>query len=205
MLKKFIKTVIAVAFLAASTQAQAIDCADPKAFVESVKGDVLNVLNSGASDDEKRTQLDGIFRNITDVNWMGKFVLGRTYNTLTPEQQQQYGPIYADYLSASYVERFKEYNGQTITINQVKPINNDFAVDTTIQRTQKAPIDVTYRVRKVGGCYKVADIIAEGVSLINTQRQEFGSAASRQGFDGLIKSLQDKTQQYKSGAVAPGK
>lgn len=194
MFKKII-TVIAVAIAASSSSAHALDCSEPKAYVDSVKTDVLNVLSSQDSDAQKQAKLDSTFRQVADIDFMAKFVLGRNYSQLTPEQQAQYSKVYADYLTASYVQRFREYNGETVVVNAVKPVNNDFVVDTTINRPSKAPVDVSYRLRKEGGCFKISDIVAEGVSLINTQRQDFNSAFGQRGFDGLIQLLKDKTAQ----------
>jgi len=201
MFKTILKTVFTVTIILTATPAIAADCSDPKAFVTSVKDDVLAILSSQSSDDEKRSKLDADFRQVADTEWMSKFVMGRNYSKLTPEQQNEYAGVYADYLSASYVEKFRQYNGETITINSVKQVNDDTNVDTTINRKDKAPVDVTYRIRKGASCLKVADIVAEGVSLINTQRQDFASVFNSQGYDGLIQVLKNKTQQLNSEAA----
>ena len=197
MFKNILKTVFAVTIIMVSNPASAYECNDPKAFVESVRDSVLAVIKSPASDAEKQTKLDQAFRETADTQWMSKFVLGRNYSKLTPEQQNEYSVVYTDFLSASYVQRFREYNGDVITVNSVKPVNNDSNVDTSIQRPGKGPINVTYRIRKSGECFKVADVVAEGVSLINTQRQDFTSAFSQRGYDGLIQVLKTKTEQLK--------
>lgn len=198
-MKHIFKTVFAVALIMTASNSYAADCADPKAFVTTVKDDVLNVLNSQASASDKRSQLDAKFRTVADTQWMGKFVMGRNYSKLTPEQQTEYAAVYTDYLSASYVDKFRQYNGETITVDNSKPLNDDFNVDTTINRKDKASVNVAYRVRKAEGCFKVEDIIAEGVSLINTQRQDFNSVFNSKGYDGLIDVLKKKTNQLNSG------
>jgi len=199
MFKNILKAVFAVTVILASNPASAIECADPKAFVESVRDSVLAVIKSPASDTEKQTQLDKAFRDTADTEWMSKFVLGRNYSKLTPEQQAEYSKVYTDFLSASYVQRFREYNGDVITVNSVKPNNEDFNVDTTINRPGKAAINVNYRVHKSGNCFKVIDVVAEGVSLISTQRQDFTAAFGQRGYDGLIEVLKTKTAQFNSG------
>lgn len=192
-MKKFYGTVIAVAIALTSTSALALECTDPKGFVESVKDQALVTINSEGSDSEKRAKLDQLFREVADIEWMGKFVLGRSYAKLTPEQQKEYSTVYADYLSNSYVDRFRKYNGQKIEVTQVKPLNSDFVVNTTVDSQDgKQPIAVTYRLRKVGSCFKLADINAEGISLLNTQRQEFTSVVNSRGTDGLLESLKKK-------------
>ncbi len=198
MTKNIKKFALVIAFILSAAPAMAADCSDPKNYVEGVKNDVLAVLNGNADAATKKTKLNAIFLNVADVNFMGKFALGRTYSQLTPAQQKDYMAAYSEYLSASYVDKFKEYNGQNITVTGVKPNGDDFSVETSIEREGKQPIIVTYRLRKAGGCFKVGDIIAEGVSLITTERQDFASVANQKGTDGLIQTLKDKTEQYKN-------
>ncbi len=201
MFKNILKIVFAVTIILACGKAQAYDCSEPKAYVSSVRDAVLGVINGKGSDAEKHSQLNKVFRETADTEWMSKFVMGRNYSKLTPEQQKEYAGVYTDYLSASYVDRFRQYNGEEIVVNSVKPVNSDFNVDTTIQRAGKASVNVTYRIRKAGSCYKVADISAEGVSLINTQRQDFTSSFGSRGYDGLIQLLKDKTQQINNSGA----
>ena len=192
---------LAAALFSVSLNASAaISCADPKAFVEDVKNQVLSVIKSSESDDQKRTTLNSDFRAIADITGMGKFALGRAYASLTPDQEQQYATAYADYMSASYVNRFKKYNGQTITVNSMKPQNANFAVDTTINSQGESPVDVVYVLKSQDGCFKVVDIVAENVSLVNTQRQDFNSVFNAKGFDGLVGLLKQKTDQFNSSA-----
>lgn len=198
MFKNILKIVFTVTMILASGQAHAYDCSEPKNYVTSVRDTVLDVINGQGSDADKHAKLDSIFRETADTQWMSKFVLGRNYAKLTPEQQTEYAGVYTDYLSASYVDRFRQYNGEEITVTGVKPVNDDFNVDTTIKRQGKAPVNVTYRIRKASECFKVGDIVAEGVSLINTQRQDFASAFNGRGYDGLVQLLKDKTKQLNS-------
>ena len=45
---------------------------------------------------------------------------------------------------------------------------------------------------------KVVDVLIDGISLVLTKRNEFAAVARRVGFDGLIDSLQVKTQLSRS-------
>ena len=59
----------------------------------------------------------------------------------------------------------------------------------------KPPVQVDYRVHPAeDGSLKVFDIIVEGVSLITTQRSEFGSVVQNQGIDALIRELTARSQ-----------
>ena len=185
----------ALVCLLTSTSSHAIDCKDPKAFVASVSDDVIKTLETKDSDSVKTTKLNKMFDQIVDSNWMSRFVLGRHWRTINPKQQQEYSKAYHDFLQNTYVVKFKEYTGkEKIQINEMKALeNNNFIVYSEIVTPDKEPVNLAYRVQKTGACYKVNDIVAEGVSLINTQRQDFNSVVNRKGFPALLDLLKEKS------------
>lgn len=195
-MKKLAIYAFAASIAVFSTNSLAADCSAPDKYVGSLSGEVVKVIEGTAADSAKEAQLTAIFKKTVDANFMGKFVLGRNWNTLTPEQQKIYLGKYSEYLVASYVPTFRRYSGEKINVLSSKPMEKagEFSVATSIERDAKQPVLVTYRIRKEGGCYKVTDIVAEGISLINTQRQDFGAVFSRKGYDGLIESLNRKIE-----------
>jgi phospholipid transport system substrate-binding protein len=57
------------------------------------------------------------------------------------------------------------------------------------------PIKVDWRVRELRDHSLVAiDVIVEGVSLVVTQRSEFGSVIERRGMDGLLSELRRRAE-----------
>jgi len=57
------------------------------------------------------------------------------------------------------------------------------------------PLAVDWRVRELDDRSLVAiDVIVEGVSLIVTQRSEFGAVIERQGLDGLLAELRRRAE-----------
>lgn len=192
-IKTFVLT-LALGLCISFSNAAAANCANPQKFVEGLSGDVIKVIESKSSEAGKEAQLTSLFKRNVNTNWMGKFVLGRNWKELTPAQQNKYLSKYSDYLVASYVPTFKKYSGEKITVGSVKQLEKDgeFVVHTTIARPEKESVIVNYRVKKEGACYKINDIVAEGISLLNAQRQDFSSVFSSKGFDGLMESLDRK-------------
>ena len=60
-------------------------------------------------------------------------------------------------------------------------------------------VDLALRVRDVRGEMKIIDVIAAGVSMATTQRQEFASIINNQGIDGLMTSLRAKAASAEAG------
>ena len=57
---------------------------------------------------------------------------------------------------------------------------------------RKQEIAITYRMHKVSDKWMVYDVIVEGVSLVNTYRQQFRSFLRKSSYDVLVKKLREK-------------
>lgn len=186
--------VIAFFSFQGSALAYASNADGAKQFVNQVTEKVMSIAASGKSDSEKLNVLNEIFFETIDTDWIGKFAIGKYWMELNDEQKVNYLKTYRTYISASYVPLFKKYNGQNIIIDEIKNLGNDtfLAVTQIKQPDNKPSIRVEYRLKHSKNTFKVRDIIAEGVSLINTQRSDFSSIMNQGGFDGLIKKLSSK-------------
>ena len=58
-------------------------------------------------------------------------------------------------------------------------------------KIDKQEIQINWRVFKIKDKLIIRDLVVEGLSLAKTQREEFNSILSSNGFDGLIASLND--------------
>jgi phospholipid transport system substrate-binding protein len=172
---------------------------EAKSFVQKTADNTLAIVTDKTlSDDKKEESLDKLFESSVDIKWTAQFVLGHYWNETTPEQKDKYVNVYKAFLIKSYVPKFREYTDQEIIFKAATPEQEaEYMVQTEITNPGKAPIRVDYKVREDKGTYKIFDIIAEGVSMITTQRSDFGSILSRQGVDSLVKKLEEKTASNK--------
>lgn len=166
-----------------------------KQFVQKTADATLAIVSDkSAGDTEKESKLNKLFESSVDIEWTARFALGQHWNDTTDEQKKEYTATYKDYLMSSYVPKFREYTDQDVAIKSVSPDGEgEYLVQTEIINTGKAPIRVDYKIRESKGQYIIFDIIAEGVSMITTQRSDFGSILTRQGVDTLVKKLKEKT------------
>jgi len=77
-------------------------------------------------------------------------------------------------------------------------------VNSTIVGGDAQPISVAWRLRKRADGWRVVDVIAEGVSMAITYRDEYASIIAQEGnFPGLIKRIEtqaaDLARQQKAG------
>ncbi|MCE3233182.1 MAG: mlaC [Rickettsiaceae bacterium] len=165
-------------------------------FVKGISNNAIELIkNKGIDDKQKEAKLTSMFENAVDIKWVAKFVLGAYWNKATEEQRKEYIELHHKFLVNSYVPKFKEYTNQEIKIKKFTDDGNkEYTVETEITQIDKPSISVDYKVREQNGKYSIYDVIAEGVSLITTQRSDFSAILSREGVDGLIKKLREKVK-----------
>ncbi|HYB10510.1 MAG TPA: ABC transporter substrate-binding protein [Alphaproteobacteria bacterium] len=134
-----------------------------------------------------------IVREGFDLELIGRFVLGNSWHTATPEQQQEYQQLFSTWVLNSYARRLGAYKGETFAIVNAQPFaDSDALVETEIKRPDGEPLKAAWRVREIKGQLKIIDVVVEGVSMALTQRQEFASVIQRSGLDGLISELRTR-------------
>jgi len=170
---------------------------DAQAFVEALGNDALRLLVSDSTSDEQRREtLRDLFRRGFDLKTIGRAVLGPHWKQADAEQQAHYLVAFEEFVVTTYAVRLKDYAGETFDVLQERPIDDkDTLVLTRINRPNREPLRVDYRVRRREGEFKIVDVLVEGVSMLTSQRQEFSSVVQRKGVDGLIADLEQRVAQ----------
>jgi phospholipid transport system substrate-binding protein len=166
-------------------------------FVNNKAAEIIKVIESQESKEQKQENLTAIFNKSVDITWMGKFALGKYYRQLDEQKLEEYLSAYKDFLTHTYVSKFTEYNGQSFYIESVKFVSDSqYIVSTKVNNPQNSAeqITIAYRMKENDNDFQIRDIIAEGISLILGQRSEFNSIISKEGIDSLIQRLKNKVK-----------
>lgn len=181
---------IAAAGLALASPAQAADSAAAKGFVDKVATQVLAIVKSNsASKSDKEAKLETLFADKVDINFIGRFVLGKHWRSATPQQQKDYIAAYRPFVLKNYAGKLAKYSGQTYTLKNARADGDASLVTMEIDDPNGQNVLVDYRVKGDGGNFRIVDIAVEGVSLLTTQRSEFNGIVENKGIDGLIDAL----------------
>ncbi len=179
-------------------QAQADQGAKAAAdFVQSLGDKAIATL---ADSKVSKEQTKEIFRQLLNENFdvatIGRFVLGRYWNTATEPQRKEYTDLFERMIVEVYAERFSQYAGESFKVSGAQPAGQrDAVVVSQVLRPNGPPVNVAWRVRaKDGGGYKIVDVVVENVSMSQTQRSEFASVIENNGgkFDALLDALRQR-------------
>ena len=98
--------------------------------------------------------------------------------------RKEYLQLFEDLLVTTHAQRFTNYAGETLKISraEVRGKRDVIVYSTMIRIDAIKPLKIAWRVRgSKSGTYKIVDITVEGISMIQTQRSEFGSFIKKNG------------------------
>lgn len=189
----------AAAFLSGTVRAE-VDAQGAQKFVEKVTSDgIEQIINANVSQAEKDKRFEKLFNSALDLDFIGKFVLGRNWRTATPAQRKAFIQVYRELNVKTWSKRFDEFKGKAFVFTGTTPSSSagHVYVDSTVNMGEGEPAKVKWRVRQEGKSFKIVDIVIENVSLAITARNEYSGFIKNNpgGVDALIKDLQNKVKQ----------
>ncbi len=169
-------------------------------FVQDLSSRAMAAIsNKGLSQEQRTAQYRNILHDSFDMQTIGRFVIGRSWNAASPEQQQEYMKLFEALVTKMYGDRLNFYNGENFVVKSTRPESDqDFIVTSDITHPDgSSPTTVDWRVREKNNKYAVIDVMIEGVSQSLTQRDEYSSIIQRDGgkLDGLLALMRQRLEQ----------
>lgn len=137
-----------------------------------------------------------------DYKYAAYSVLGPHLRKTTIEQRNQFVTAFYEYLINAYGHILLNYNQQTLTIIGNKNFKGKKIINIPVRMQENTGqiTQLNFKLRKntKTGEWKAFDVIAEGVSMLDTKRSEFSSLLQRKGVEELTKLLQEKNSEFSS-------
>ncbi len=136
---------------------------------------------------------------------MTSSAVGRFWRQATPEQQGKLQAEFKTLLVRTYAGALTQVKDQTIGLKPLRaqPGDTEVVVRTEI-RGKGDPIQLDYRLEKLGELWKIYDVNVLGIWLADQYRNSFAQEIGVNGIDGLIKSLADKNAKAAAAPAAKG-
>ena len=199
---------VVLSFFCSGASAQAVDTSSPDVMMKTITSEVLDQLKS-----DKQIQSGNITRitelvnekilPYTDFTRTTRLVMGRNWNTATPQQQKDIVEQFKMLLIRTYSGALAQVRDQQI---QYKPFRmNPDDTDTVVRSvvvSNGSPVELDYRLYKTPDGWRVYDINVLGAWLIQAYQQQFNEQISQHGVDGLLQFLTQRNQQLASGKAS---
>jgi phospholipid transport system substrate-binding protein len=196
---------IALAFLAglAAHAAHAADAPDPTvARVDKFHDALLTTMKQGEA-----LGTAGRFKKLEpevdvafDLAAMTKFTVGPAWAKMTEDEHKSLIAAFRRMTIANYAHNFDVFKGQKFATDpKVEVRGLDRLVKSQVIPEAEKPVNLTYRMREVGGTWKIIDVIYEFVSQLATRRSEFASTVASGGAPALVKKLDELSDKLMAG------
>ncbi len=158
--------------------------AGAETFIDKMANRAIGFLGDDSlSAAAKKKEFRSLLHTNFDMKTLGRFALGRYWNTSSPAQRAEYQRLFETMIVDVYSNRFSEYKGQDLDVRSSR-MEGEKDVNVTsyvVDNNSGQEIQVDWRVRYKDGAYRVVDVIVEGVSMAVTQRSDFSSVIQRGG------------------------
>lgn len=126
-----------------------------------------------------------------DLTEMSKRVLPpQIWNSATPAQRVQFQKEFTKTLIRTYASALTSYQDQVITFFPVRGSQGkSVAVNSEISGSQGQPIQVSYRLLRVGSVWRLYDMSVEGVSMLDSFREQFSDMLAQGNMQQLLQRL----------------
>jgi phospholipid transport system substrate-binding protein len=126
-----------------------------------------------------------------DTEYSARLVLGQYWRTATPEQRQHFINAFYHSLLTNYGSALVDFTADRLKIfpTKVDPDTTRATVRTEVKRDNGDRVSVNYYLRKTPDGWKAWDVVIDGISYVNSYREDFGAQIEQQGIDAVIKRL----------------
>ena len=138
-----------------------------------------------------------------DFQHMTSLAAGRFWHDATPDQQQQLTEEFRSLLVFTYSGALSQVKDQKVVFKPLRanPTDTDVEVRSQVIQARGEPIQLSYRMEKVGAGWKIYDVNILGAWLVESYAGTFSSEIGKSGIDGLIKVLSDKNKRLAVNAA----
>jgi phospholipid transport system substrate-binding protein len=167
---------------------------------EAIRGAVnqgVEILKNVKLDNPKqRTQVIDRLRHIVyplfDFNEMAMRSLGANWRRLSPEQRKEFVSTFTALLEKTYADQIDLYEGQKVVYG-AESIDGNFAqVDSRIIDKNNQTYSVVYRLHRVDNKWRIYDVVAENISLVNNYRSQFNRVIAKSSFEELLRIMKQQ-------------
>lgn len=192
---------VALACGSLALQAQSVNAKQPPAaFIEAVTAQTLDVVKKDkAAQAGDRAAINNLVDQYVlpyvDFEKTTRLAAGRHWRDASAKQR-------ADLVEAFKGTLIRTYSGSLSDVNNLAAINvapfrgdenaNDVVVRSSVIQKNGPAIAVDYRMENTPEGWKIYDLNAEGIWLIQNYRNQFSQVVNQQGIDGLIKTLNNQ-------------
>ena len=133
-----------------------------------------------------------------DYQFAAFMVLGKHFKSVPRDKLSEYVSVFRQYLITTYAVAMGYYDNQEVIFEPEGEFDDkkSVTVRAVVQDPTRPEIKIAFKVRKDSKTneWKAYDMVAEGISMLNSKRSEFESILRQDGIDAVIAIMRDKIE-----------
>jgi phospholipid transport system substrate-binding protein len=117
---------------------------------------------------------------------------GRNWSKMSAAQQKEVIDLLGRLIIRTYAVQLADGERPKVSISQSRQISPDRREIVSTATAAGKSVNIVYRLAPIDGKWKVYDVIAENVSVVNNYRQQFDAHFEKKSADDLIAQLREK-------------
>jgi phospholipid transport system substrate-binding protein len=191
--------IAAVVFAFSLTTMSAALAAVPTEQIRSTVESAIVVLKDPrlkppAKTQERRDQLKKILFARFDFTEMAKRALGSNWRRRTAQEQEEFVALFAELLERAYAEIIESYTDEKIVYIGERLDGSHADVSSKVLTSKGEEYSINYRAHLVNGEWRVYDVVAENISVVNNFRSQFNRVIVNSSYEELVRRLKDKAE-----------
>ena len=163
-----------------------------KATVDNAVALLRESGNTTAAAKDRREQLRQILFARFDFSEMARRALGAHWRRRTATEQQEFVQLFTELLERQYAGIIESYTDEKIVYVGERTDGAFAEVNSKIFTAKGQELSINYKAQFVGQEWKVYDVIAEEISLVNNFRSQFNRVISSSSYEELVRRLREK-------------
>lgn len=141
---------------------------------------------------ERREELKKILFARFDFTEMAKRALAANWRRRTPQEQEEFVALFSGLLERAYAEIIESYTDEKIIYIGERLDGRYADVSSKVLTSKGEEYSINYRAHLVNGEWRVYDVIAENISVVNNFRSQFNRVIANSSYEELVRRLRDK-------------
>ena len=168
-------------------------------FLNKIDNIVEVVQNTTLSKSQRNDEIINILEPTFDFELMAKLSLGKTWKTLSDENQKRFVKLYVERMKLSYSSKLDGYNGEKVEVKKVKHIKKNRIALITDLAGEEDNLKIVYKFYKPKkpkldkDSWLIYDAEISGVSILKTDKAQFREFLKTKSISELMDAFSKKS------------
>ena len=179
--------------------------ADPLVIIKSVTTNMIDQLTINKDNIVEDPSIvmgivEGLLIPHFATNTISRKVMGKHSRKATKEQKKQFAEAFRFYMVRFYSKVFATYSNQTFRYLAAPEFigKKKVTIKTQLIQSGSKAVAIDYKMQRSGDSWKIIDLKIEGISMVISNKKQFGNQITRDGIDTVIAKLQYKNSKAKT-------